>query len=195
MQSIVSVACILVAACGSSSGSEGGVLTCGWVESNNCWKQTVEAAVSCLPPASEIGVLSADAMSCTYASGDVVTSTLPLAPQMTPPQFNFTVTTGAGAECLHWESGQGSVVVTTSAGTVTDAPDATSDVMLTCPDGAVFTADQAQSQALLACGADGGISALPGHRAQQGTSGTSAHAEFWVDGTSAGALQIFNCQN
>ena len=42
----------------------GDPLDCAWLASNNCWKTTVAAAASCVPPASETGVLSADGTAC-----------------------------------------------------------------------------------------------------------------------------------
>ena len=81
---------------GGSSGGSSASLDCAYLASDNCWKTTAAAASSCLPAESEIGMLSADGSTCTFATGDVVTFTpalvLPL-PTATTPTWNFTVKT------------------------------------------------------------------------------------------------------
>jgi hypothetical protein len=175
------IAILLVAACGSPSGTSG-ALDCAWLASNNCWKQAAAAAEACLPPSNEVGTLSTDAMTCTYASGDVVTSPASLLSSSGTP--NLTVT-HAGQTCLHFESGGGMVTLGTSAGTVYIENDGTT-VTVSCPDG---SRDSSPAQSAFRSCLDGAVGEIPGHQWNLGGSET----RFWLDGTSVGKMQVYDC--
>jgi hypothetical protein len=106
---------------------------------DNCWKATLAAAESCLPPASETGTVGADG-TCSYASGTVVTFQ---PPQGLGPYTSFTsfeLKTG-GSTCLSFannDAGTGSSV-TTQAGTVSVTGNPDGSARLVCPDGSVYT--------------------------------------------------------
>jgi hypothetical protein len=124
-----------------------GFLDCNLARGDNCWKTTVAAAAGCLPPANESGTLAPDGITCTYASGAVVTFVSPI---VFPPILSlqavvipsFTVTTG-GTQCLRYDTTSPYPMeyrssITTSAGTVTLQGSATSAYELTCPDDSYY---------------------------------------------------------
>jgi hypothetical protein len=127
------------------SGHRPDTLTCDWlVSSDNCWQNTVLVAKTCLPPESEIGVLSADNSTCRYANGSTVTFTpAVLIPPPLLALWNFTITDTNGGPCLHYEDGPRNGVEPGDAKLVV-AGDQTVAVTrsglaetITCPDGAV----------------------------------------------------------
>ncbi|HEY8090151.1 MAG TPA: hypothetical protein VIF09_19955 [Polyangiaceae bacterium] len=191
---IAGTVAVLVVACGGAgSGSNGGgSLDCGWLGSDNCWKVTASAAVSCLPAASASGTLSPDGQTCTFTTGQVVTFnpalTLPL-PQN--PTFNFTVASG-GQTCFAFQQpNQQTFVMTSSAGTTTVNASAASTYSVSCPGGAQYTSTD--PLALLGCDA-GFFGGLPG----TSFSSTSTSVSFMVIGTGGdggtGTTPIFDCQ-
>jgi hypothetical protein len=144
---------VLAAGCGSQPGVKslsdgGGILDCAWASGDNCWKQTIAAAAGCLPPsvpsdvppsAAQLGVLSADGRTCSYASGQTVTFASPILVGGNDIVGDFTVTT-AGAPCLGHEQGSSGITVTTSAGAVTLSEDpAETTFSVTCPDGTTYS--------------------------------------------------------
>jgi hypothetical protein len=53
--------CVVVSLAAGTGCSEPDTLTCEWLAmADNCWKTTARAAVSCLPPEADRGMLSAD---------------------------------------------------------------------------------------------------------------------------------------
>jgi hypothetical protein len=149
-----------------------GVLDCALLSSDNCWKTTVLAAASCAPPAAatnslvDVGTLSADGLTCTYASGTVVTFERPLVANGESDISTFTVTTD-GKPCLHVLAASNGTAVTTPAGTVTVvASQDGGTVSLICPDGSTYVGTAAT---LSACEAG----TIPGLNAGQGGVGFS----------------------
>ena len=105
-----------------------------------------------LPAAqSEIGTLSADGKTCTYASGDVVTFTPALVlPLGNSPTWNFSVTTGSGAACLAYQdNGSGGITLNVQGQTVKEVPSGQIGLALICPDGTTFATSNAFN--LLSC--------------------------------------------
>lgn len=179
------------AGCGGSSAS----LDCAYLASdNNCWKTTAAAASSCLPLEAEVGVLSADRSTCTYASGDVVTFTPPLVlplPSTPTPTWNFTVKTGSGASCLAYQDdGNGAVTLTAEGQTVQETTPGGLSIALSCPDGKTYSNSNAFS--LLSCPDAGLFGGLPGI----GWSSSDTSVSVSLVGTSAayGSIPVFNCQ-
>ena len=65
---------------------------------DNCWKTTARAAVSCLPPEADRGMLSADNATCAYPGGQVATFNPPIdLLGDDDPVRNFTITDANGA--------------------------------------------------------------------------------------------------
>jgi hypothetical protein len=179
--------------CGSSAGGGGAALDCAWLQGENCWKATATAAVSCLPPRGESGVLSADNSTCTYASGAVVAFTPPLVlPIPTGPIWNFTVSMG-GQPCLHYEDAQASGIKLTVAGqTVTEGVSGGVGLRVTCPDGTSYA--NANAFELLSCQGDGGATfgGLPGD-AYSSTSTSVSLSLLSTSTMSSSALPVFDC--
>jgi hypothetical protein len=174
----------------SDGGGGGGAATldCAWLAGDNCWKATVDDVVSCLPPGTESGVLSADNRTCTYPSGAVVTFAPPIVfPIPDNPTWNFTIATG-GQDCLHFESTALTFKLVVAGQTVTETRQGIG-VSVTCPDGARFAA--ADSTPLFACDADGGANAgnLPG----TGWGFSDTNVSFSLLGTATGDVLLFNC--
>lgn len=192
------VVCLAVVTVGCSSSSDGGGgsgsranLDCAWLSSNNCWKTTATSASSCLPPASETGVLSADNKTCTYASGAVVTFAQPLVlPVPDDAIWNFTIA-NAGQTCLHYEDTGTSFVLTVGGQTVTEGLSGALGLQIQCPTGDTYSNSNAFD--LLSCGGDSGaFGGLPGNAYSEATSSIN----FGLVGTSATSssdLQLFNC--
>jgi len=177
-------AAALLAACGS----KGGDLDCAWLASNNCWKTTAAAAVSCLPPASETGTLSADRRTCTFTAGKTISFDDPLTlPVPQGKQWKFTAMNN-GQQCLRYEdTTQQSFKITSTAGTVSEGSSG-SGLTLTCPDGASYSSSN--SFGLLTCNGDAGLVSLPGNF--WSSSGTTA--SFGILGTQGGSMTIFTCR-
>jgi hypothetical protein len=147
---------------------DGGMLTCKWVLEPNCWKSTLAAAESCLPPFDpnnpSPGHLSADLSQCTFPTGQTVafSGELGVAP-------SFSVTSDGGAPCLSMDQLPAGFTITTAAGTVgVSVDDPTLPVFgqvltVTCPDGTSLSASYLQ---LVDCG----NSVTPGKVTSTGTS-------------------------
>jgi hypothetical protein len=180
-----------IAACSSSSNSGGsgagaGGLDCAWLAGDNCYKQAVAASASCLPAMGDKGVLSQDATTCTYPSGQVVTFDEPLVlPAPLETKWKFTITS-QGQMCLRWVEGsqQGQFTLTTGAGTFTENTTGFG-LELTCPDGHSVS----NSNALELFGCEGGLPAFPG------TEWTSSDTSVSLGllGTTGGLTPVFNC--
>jgi hypothetical protein len=138
-----------------------------------------------LPAASDKGVLSADGLSCTYASGQVVTFASPVVlPLQMNPTWNFTIT-NQGRACLGVNgSPQSTFVVTTSGGTFTWAT-VGFGAQVTCPNGQGFS----NTNVLALFGCEGGIAAFPGTE----WSSTDTSVSFNLLSTTNGPTQVFDC--
>jgi hypothetical protein len=181
--------------CSGGTGGSSAGLDCAYLASDNCWKTTASMATSCLPPASEIGVLSANNGTCTYASGDVVTFDAPLVfPIPDSPNWKFTITTGTGQVCLHYEDTSAGLSLTVQGQAVTERLSGLQGLTLACPDGTSYTNSNAFD--LLNCSDDGGalFGGLPG---DSWSSSNNVGVSFGLIGTSTTSsdeLPLFNCQ-
>ncbi len=183
-----------VAACGGSS-SSGKKLDCAYLAGDNCWKTTAAAATSCLPADSEVGTLSADGKTCTYASGTVVTFAsalvLPL-PDTGSTNWNFTVTGADGQPCLAYkDDGNGGLTLTVQGQSVKEGAAGGLGVSLTCPDGTTYSNSNAFE--LFSCPDAGFLGGLPGAT----WSDTSTSISLALLATSSGGdsgLSVFSCQ-
>ncbi|HEY4057160.1 MAG TPA: hypothetical protein VGM39_11155 [Kofleriaceae bacterium] len=175
---------VLLVGCGGDSASS---LSCDYLASaDNCFKTTASTAASCLPT-SGMGVLAADSASCTYASGQVITFTPPLAlPLPTNPTWNFTVTT-SGTECLRYVDHDGGFDLTVGGDTVSEDLSG-SRLELTCPDGTQLASSKPLD--LLKCPGTS-FGDLPGN-----TSSSSATSVMFglLNAGGADTLTVFNCQ-
>jgi hypothetical protein len=179
---------------GGASGGSSSSLDCAYLAGDNCWKTTATAATSCLPASSEVGTLSADLSTCTFASGDVVTFspalTLPLPDS---PSWNFTVKTSAGTTCLAYqENSTGVFTLTVQGQTVKETTPGQLGIALSCPDGTAYSNSNGFS--LLDCN-DGGLlgGGLPGST----WSDTSSSVSFGLLATSTTSSDeqvVFNCE-
>jgi hypothetical protein len=178
--------CLIAAAVSLSCGAAKGQLDCNWLATNNCWKTTFAAATSCLPNSNEIGTLSADGLTCTYASGAVVTFDNPVVlPVPNGTQWKFTIS-NAGQQCFRFEQPTDkSSKLTTSAGTVTQSSSGlTFDI--SCPNGSAYEAGNGLQ--LLSC--PNGLTGMPGVI----WSDTSMSLSFGVLGTGSAQGQVFSCR-
>ena len=189
---VVIVSAVGFGACGGSSGGASSSLDCAYLASDNCWKTTAAMASSCLPPMSETGVLSADGSTCTYASGDVVTFTPPLAfPLPDMPKWNFTVKTGTGAPCLGYiDDGDGGITLTVQGQTVKETPQAPLGLTLQCPDGTRYANSNAFT--LFSCPDAGLLDGLPG--AGWSFDATSVSLSLSAAGASSSSEPVFSCR-
>jgi len=189
-----------LAGCGGSSGKAGGSLDCTYLASDtNCWKTTAATATACLPAQSEVGTLSADGKTCTYASGDVVTFTpplvLPVSNSGTTMTWNFAITTGSGATCLTYkDDGNGNVTLNVQGETVKETTPGGLGITLTCPDGTSYSNSNAFN--LLSCPDASFLSSLPGVGYSESSSGSSSSISLSLTGVagSYGSEPVFNCQ-
>jgi hypothetical protein len=180
---------------GSGAGGNGATsadsLDCAWLASENCWKTTATSASSCLPPATEHGVLNADNTSCTFASGAVVTFTQALVlPVPDSPTWNFTIA-NQGQTCLHYQETQTGFTLTVGSQTVKEASTGALGLQITCPGGASFSDSNAFD--LLNCDSDAGLfGGLPGNAYSETTTGL-IFGLIGTSTTSSNELQLFNC--
>jgi hypothetical protein len=135
-------------------------LDCAWLASDNCWKMTASAAVSCLPDSTTFGTFSADKKTCSYAGGAVVTFATPVTlPLPSSPTWDFTLTNG-GQTCLRYvETNSGGLTLTVNGKSFSEAPMGSMGLSVTCPDGKRYSTDNAFN--LLACGGNF-LNGLPG---------------------------------
>lgn len=176
----------LLGACGGGGTADG--LDCAYLASeDNCFKVTASAAASCLPPATELGVLAADNASCTYATGHVVTFTPALVlPLANDHPWNFEVTSPDGP-CLAYQDDEGGFQLTV-LGEVVSEELVGRGLELSCPDGSVVGNSNALE--LLSC-PDGNFGDLPGNA----SSSSETSVVFSLINTGSGAtLKVFDCQ-
>jgi hypothetical protein len=189
---LISLTLLAIAAslgCGSSNDDNGGAgarLDCAWLESDNCWKQTVRSAQSCLPPSSPRGTFNADNSQCSYADGHLVTFTPSLAlPLGDDPAWNFAVTSG-GNVCLQYQDNPNEGVRLTAGGkTVSESSSGGMGIKITCPDGSSYGTSNALN--LLSC--PGGFTGLPGNA----WSGSSTSVYFSLVGVGEESVDVFGC--
>jgi hypothetical protein len=185
--------------CGGSSSGSGATLDCAYVASDNCWKTTTAAALSCLPDSADIGTLSADGSTCTYASGHVVTFTPPVLPlptsTTTTMAWNFTVTTGSGAPCLSYkDDGNGNLTLNVQGQIVKQTAPGGFGIALACPDGTTYSNSNGFN--LLSCPDASFFSSLPGNAYSESTYNGGASISLSLTGVagSDGSEPVFNCK-
>jgi hypothetical protein len=153
--------CVVVSLAAGTGCSEPDTLTCEWLAmADNCWKTTARAAVSCLPPEADRGMLSADNATCTYPGGQVATFNPPvdLLGDDDPVQ-NFTITDANGSACVQWqEIGDSGFALTVNGSQTFRETTSGFAIDVTCPDGTKFHNGNALD--LLSC--DTGLFGLPG---------------------------------
>jgi hypothetical protein len=178
-----------VAGCG---GGASGPLDCAWLAGNNCWKQTTSKAMPCLPPANEVGVLSDDNKTCSYAGGTTVTFAVPLTLPVPregagspSPEWNFTVSNG-GSACLHFESNSSIFELTVGPHTVSEGRSGPAGLAISCPDGTTYSTRNAVD--LLSCGGGASFGGLPGLT----YSSSSTSVTFGLLGA-ASSYPVFSC--
>jgi hypothetical protein len=184
----ICAAALSAASCGGSSGAS---LDCAYLASNNCYKTTLAAAASCLPPSSAQGVLSSDNTSCSLSTGQTVTfdSALTL-PLPNNPTLAFTVKNG-GTQCARVQYvPNSSFSLTTSAGATSETTTAQGSLTLTCPDGKSYSNN---ALALLQCIGDAGqgLTSFPG--VEYSSTSTSIQVTLFGAGTTDGTQAIFSC--
>ncbi len=149
---VLTSTCLLVAACGglrATSADEGGdgtqmdALDCAWVESQNCWRDAVDATRSCVPDEDLTATLSADRLSCTYDDGSEVTFDRPVAADPIDTDWSFELRTN-GQSCVSYTDtsvgADAALEVVTSAGLI-HMEGSYDDLTVTCPDGSAFHTD------------------------------------------------------
>ncbi len=154
---------------------------CAWLASDNCWKTTIAAAASCLPPANETGTLDVSGKTCTYASGETVSFPLPLT-ATSQPTWTFSVKKN-DVTCLSYQSDVGTMSATTGAGTFSETSPGVAGLLFQCPDGSGHATDD--GFALSSCG-----TATPGATWRSPSDG---RVIFDLVGTSSGTTQLFDC--
>lgn len=175
-----------LAACGSGGGGES--IGCDWFEGSNCYKDTLAAAIDCLPDdAGPDGTLSADSATCTYDDGTQIVFHNPFDPDaMDNDTYLWDVEVISGGQtCIRVTEGTGGdMTVTTPAGDYVQTTSGFS-MRLTCPDGVEFKVSNALK--LFEC--ENMLDILPGH------------TTYWADdfvglslmGGPDGALPLFDC--
>jgi hypothetical protein len=169
--SLCALVAALLPACSSSSSGAAPDDTCGFIDDpNNCYRTLLAAVSDCLSDdtadggvGAASGSLSADGMSCTYASGRTVTfggDVRQFDASKTP--LDVTVALG-GKTCVHYVSQpKSSLTITQPDGRVLSVAVAGLGETITCPDGSQHGID---AQKLFGgCGDAGGIfsGGLPG---------------------------------
>jgi hypothetical protein len=186
---IALVLCVPLAACssGDDSGLPGAPLDCSWFSSENCWKTLVADAVSCVPPADETGVLSADGSACTYESGASVDFglplNLPLEATSTPPWY-FTQSS-SGDECVRFDSRAADEFTLSVHGMTFVEKSRGFALQVTCPDGTQYATDN--GPALFDC--PDYSSGAPGN----GWVSSDVSVKFWLYTGHGDGLGVFDC--
>ena len=179
--SVLSIGAVLglfAPACSSSSDTAPDD-TCGFIaDPNNCYRRLLAAVDDCLTDANGdsgailSGKLSADGMSCTYASGRTVTF-VGDARQYNASKTTVDVTVALGGKtCVHYVAQpQSNVTITQPDGGVLKVTLAGAGETITCPDGSQHGIDALKLFG--GCGDGGGLfsGGLPG--TETGTGGSS----------------------
>ena len=182
---VLLAAVVLGAVCAAGCGDDDGSMSaCDWFRSNNCWKQSVNAAATCGHDYAVEGTLSADGMSCTYPDGtEVLFAQSALDATGDNYLWDFEITVN-GQFCMSYtEHGDGASELVTSLGTYSDGFQGTAFV-IDCPDGDQFTV-QDTSAIMNQCGEDVG-----GYSMGAGSTG----AYFTLNGGSGISVDVFNCR-
>jgi hypothetical protein len=176
--------------CSSSSGAE--TLNCEWLAGpDNCWRSTAVSAISCLPPESESGTLSADNSTCTYPGGSAVTFTPPLV--LPPPSggdmsWDFIIIDANGQPCVHYQDSNSGLTLTVGGSQiVSERPAGGLGIAISCPDGKSVRTSNAFN--LFNC-PDPGLIDLPG----LGWSGSSTAMSATLIGTGDTSVPLFDCR-
>ncbi len=189
--SVMGMILVLLTGCGGPAPKTAS-LDCAWIVGNNCWKQAATEAMSCLSPASESGLFSSDLLTCSYASGVVVTFDPPLMTPLLPfDTGKFTVAT-SGQTCLQFEATQTEMMLTVAGQTVRSSRPGGMTLSVTCPDGITYTTDD--EPALQSCIADPSV-LFGGPPAYAVTYGTSRLAFGLLNGSSTtwDTQSVFDC--
>ena len=178
--SVVSLGAVLglfAPACSSGTSSSGGAGgagaaddTCAFIaDPNNCYRKLIAAVDDCLTDAggdggpSSSGTLSADGLSCTYASGRKVTFATDVR-QSSSAKTPLDVTVALGGKtCVHYVSNpQTSITITQPDGATLEVVVGGSGETITCPDGSQHGIDV--QKIFGGCGDGGGAlsGGLPG---------------------------------
>jgi hypothetical protein len=198
---VVGLFLIGAAGCSGGSGASAKPLDCAYLAGDNCWKTTAAPAAGCLPASTDVGMLSADGKTCTYASGHVVTFatplTLPVPTSNNTENWDFTVTDAAGQPCLAYKNNT-SIVLTVQGQTVKEGSAGGLGLSLTCPDGTSYS--NSNAFALLSC-SDSGLFGfdLPGDAWSSSDTSlslslTGVPSSTGDSGISDSGLPVFNCQ-
>lgn len=111
-------------------------ISCAWFDADNCWRQSLEAADSCLWGTSN-GTLAGDGLTCNYTSGSTYAVTFNSAVNTSDPvdtnPWNYSVNKD-GSFCMSYDDTGDNMVLITSAGTFRSEISG-SYAVLTCPDG------------------------------------------------------------
>jgi len=168
---------------GAESAPPSGVLDCAWLAGDNCLKATLQAAMSCTEPLTQIGAFNADNTICTYPDGVAVTFDAPVQFPLglNPPGWHFSVTR-AGAECLRFDSTDNvNFKLVVNGNTLTNGG---YPLTITCPDGTSYSAST--DAGLLDCD-PGGLASVGG-----ASGDTDGYLFIQLVPTDA-ALTLFNC--
>jgi hypothetical protein len=167
-------------------GDGGESLDCAWLEGENCWKDSLQAAQPCAHDSTVDGTLSADETKCTFTDGTEISFAAPLdLANMDDPSWDFEIKTN-GSFCMSWkDKDEGTnMTLTTSLGTFRENVSGMS-MTIQCPDGGEFTISNAMS--LLEC--ENAFSILPGFA----SSWTDTSVTLSLNGGANGYLQLFSC--
>jgi hypothetical protein len=135
-----------VAGCGDDEPELGTRIDCAWLQGNNCWKDTVEAAHACTN-AAETGTFDVARTACVYPDSTEIRFD-PSAPVSTCVTFagdcDFTITSPDQTTCARVKATvTRSLTVTTSLGTFAGGF-VGSTAVLTCADGSRFHMPEAE---------------------------------------------------
>jgi hypothetical protein len=184
---------LLSSGCSSSGDDDdattlsGQPLDCAWLHGDNCWKTTVRAAKSCVPPASETGTLTADGSSCSYASGTTVAFQTKLElpqPEFGQDDWDFVESQGTTA-CVEYHDHLDSDRALTVLGQAYREKSEGRALQVTCPDGSQYVAPDVT--ALLDCGD------IDGNWQGYGTNPTDTSLSFSLPSGVGTDVQLFDC--
>lgn len=182
---------LLASACGGDE-DESGSLDCAWfANEDNCWRETIRAAASCLPAADATGLFSEDLATCSYADGAVVRFASPLGelPVYDDDQgWDFSIQRGA-ATCVAVHEREGVLQVESSNGRVR-VEETEMGMAVVCPDGKRYSGS---AMALFECPFDN----WPG----RSFGSSMMHLDYALLGTGDGSgvlgdggTQLFACE-
>ncbi|WP_224248527.1 hypothetical protein [Hyalangium gracile] len=173
-------------ACGGDdeeeTGPKGTQIDCSWFAGDNCYKQALASARSCMPAEADTGTLTAAGDRCTYTSGHSVTFKNSVNnADNNDYVWDFELSSSAG-KCIGYHETSGGFRLETPSGTFTEETMGLA-LQLTCPDGSQFYMSNAFNA--LECGFD----KLPGYA----TSSSDNSVNFSFIGTGVQATDAFTC--